>query len=366
MLYNHFQDLELSALGLGTMRLPVIDGDNSKIDMEQAAKMVAHAFASGINYIDTAWFYHDHNAEIAMGQILKAYPRDSFYLASKFPGKDPEKGLGVADIFEKQLEKCQVDYFDFYLFHNLWEKNIDEHLSQEVVEYLLQQKKEGRIRHLGVSTHGKLETIKRFLDAVGEHLEFIQLQVNWLDWTLQQAKEKIEMAKSYGLPVWVMEPVRGGRLANVPEKYAAPLRKMHPDWTDPEWAFRFLQTIPEVTMVLSGMSNMTQLQQNIDTFSEKHPLSEEELAALQEVAASMTLTNTLYCTGCRYCTSHCPQEIDIPGFVKQYNKRIFNITSEDAAPEGNTPADCVACHACESACPQNIKIAEMMAELAGK
>ena len=369
MLYNSFKDTKLSALGLGCMRLPTVDGVYGKIDMQAAESMVAYAMEQGVNYYDTAWGYHEGNSEIAMGELLSKYPRESFYLASKFPGFEAKELEKKEEIFERQLEKCKTDYFDFYLLHCVMEDTVDGYLDPKygLVEYLLEQKKAGRIRHLGFSSHAKLPALKRFLEAKGEHMEFAQIQLNWLYWELQDAKGQVEMLQSYGLPVWVMEPVRGGRLANLPEQYAAPLRTLHPQWTDPQWAFRFLQSVPGVTMVLSGMSNMEQLQQNIVTFQEHQPLTEKECQTLFDVARSMNFTNTLTCTGCRYCTSKCPKELAIPELIKRYNASVFSGKLDmSGAGEKEAPGECIGCQSCEAVCPQNIKIADMMADMAKK
>ena len=369
MIYNTFKDKELSALGLGCMRLPTVNGEYGKIDMDATAEMVKYAMGQGVNYFDTAWGYHEHNSETAMGEILSKYPRESYYLASKFPGFEAKELEKKEEIFEKQLEKCKTDYFDFYLLHCVIEDTVEGYLDPKygLVEYLLEQKKAGRIRHLGFSSHAKLPTLKRFLEAKGEYMEFCQIQLNWMDWELQDAKGQVEMLRSYGLPVWVMEPVRGGRLANIPQQFATPLRELEPERSDPEWAFRFLQSIPEVTVVLSGMSNMEQMQQNIATFAEHKPLTESQCQVLFEVARKMNFTNTLTCTGCRYCTTKCPQELAIPELIKRYNKSIFSGKLDmEGAGEHEVPADCVGCQCCETVCPQNIKIADMMADMTEK
>ena len=212
MLYHEFQGLELSALGMGAMRLPVIDGDDARVDENAVKEMVAYAIEHGVNYFDTAWGYHNGQSELALGRALAAYPRDSFYLADKFPGYDLSNMDKVEEIFEAQLEKCGVDYFDFYLFHNVCELNIDAYLdrSHRIYAYLTEQKKNGRIRHLGFSAHGSCEVIRRFLDAYGDAMEFAQIQLNYLDWDSQGAKDKVELLTAHGLPVWVMEPLRGG------------------------------------------------------------------------------------------------------------------------------------------------------------
>ncbi len=366
MQYNQFQDLQLSALGLGCMRFPTVDNDYGKVDMEKSERLVDLAMKSGINYYDTAWFYHEGTSESVMGQLLSKYPRSSYYLASKYPGVEYEKEAGDKRLFQRQLERCQVDYFDFYLFHNVWEKNVETYLDpkEEIGSYILRQKEEGKIRHLGFSTHGSLETMKRFLDKYAEHLEFCQIQLNWLDWELQNAKEKVKLIDSYGLPVWVMEPIRGGRLAQLPQDLMAPLKALHPDWTAPEWALRFLQSIPQVKMVLSGMSNETQLGENIATYSQIRGLNEEEMQTLLDLGKRMNFSNTLNCTGCRYCADRCPQELDIPKIVQQYNAGIFTgkVDLEGFAPD-KTPDNCVGCGSCEAVCPQKIRICQMMEKL---
>lgn len=246
MVTKKFKDLELSALGLGTMRLPVIDGDDSKIDEEKTKEMVAYAMGNGINYYDTAWGYHSGNSEIVMGKVLNDYPRDSYYLATKFPGYDLSNMDKVEEIFEKQLEKCNTEYFDFYLFHNVCEMNIDAYLNEEygIYKYLMEQKKNGRIRHLGFSAHGDYDIMKRFLEAYGKDMEFCQLQVNYIDWSFQEAKEKAGLLEEYNIPLWVMEPLRGGKLAKLPEAAETKLKSLRPDEKIPAWAFRFLQAIP--------------------------------------------------------------------------------------------------------------------------
>ena len=253
--------------------------------------MVALAMERGANYFDTAYGYHNGNSERVMGRVLSRYPRESWLLASKFPGYDvsnirPDR---VEAIFEEQLEKCGVDYFDFYLFHNVYERNVGPYLDPDnrVLEYLLRQKEAGRIRHLGFSAHGSLAVIQRFLDAYGEYMEFGQLQLNYLDWDFQGARAKAEELNRRHIPIWVMEPLRGGRLARLSDGDAARLAVLRPEESMPGWAFRFLQGVPGVTMVLSGMSSLEQLRANLDTFETDRPLSEAEKAALLDVAAGM-------------------------------------------------------------------------------
>ena len=375
MIYRDFQGLKLSALGFGTMRLPTIGGVYSKIDEKAAAEMFDYAIQHGVNYFDTAWGYHDGESENTDGKILSKYPRESFYLASKFPGYDLSNFGRVEEIFEKQLKKCRVDYFDFYLFHNVCEMNIDAYLNEEkygTYSYLMEQKRNGRIRHLGFSAHGSLAVIERFLEKYGKDMEFCQLQINYLDWEFQNAKGKVELLKKYNIPVWVMEPVRGGKLASLAAEDEKKLKAFRPNDSIASWAFRFLQALPEVKVILSGMSDMKQVKGNIKTFEEEKPLNAEESAVLDAIAREMLAKTSLPCTACRYCTSHCPKHLDIPELIKLYNEHRFTgggfiapmVVS--ALAEEKRPSACIGCRSCEKVCPQQIKISEMMKDFTAR
>ena len=375
MIYRDFQGLKLSALGFGTMRLPTIGGVYSKIDEKSAAEMFDYAIQHGVNYFDTAWGYHDGESENTDGKILSKYPRESFYLASKFPGYDLSNFGRVEEIFEKQLKKCRVDYFDFYLFHNVCEMNIDAYLNEEkygTYSYLMEQKKNGRIRHLGFSAHGSLAVIERFLEKYGKDMEFCQLQINYLDWEFQNAKGKVELLKKYNIPVWVMEPVRGGKLASLAAEDEKKLKALRPNDSIASWAFRFLQALPEVKVILSGMSDMKQVKDNIKTFEEEKPLNAEESAVLDAIAREMLAKTSLPCTACRYCTSHCPKHLDIPELIKLYNEHRFTgggfIAPKVvfALAEEKRPSACIGCLSCEKVCPQQIKISEMMKDFTAR
>jgi len=354
MIYCDFKGLKLSTLGLGCMRFPLTGPEQTDIDETATAQLIDYAIQNGINYFDTAWPYHGGNSEILIGKLLKAYPRDSYYLATKFPGFKEETMREPAAIFQKQLEKCAVEYFDFYLCHNICERNIDWFTDPQygVVEYLIEQKRAGKIRHLGFSTHGSRAVIKRFLDAYGSELEFCQIQLNYLDWKLQSAKEKVELLNSYGIPVWVMEPVRGGKLATLEEAFMENLNALRPGIGAPEWAFRFLQGVQGVTIVLSGMSDLEQLRQNIATFSEHNPLNKSEVSALMAISDEMIRRNAVPCTTCSYCVDLCVQNLPIPGLIKNYN--------EKKKPDGIGPDACIGCRSCESVCPQGIQISDVM------
>lgn len=256
MIYKQFKDLQLSALGMGTMRLPLNSDNSADVDEKATAEMIDYALKNGVNYFDTAYGYHGGQSEVVIGKILNRYPRDRYYIATKFPGYDVSNMSKVEEIFEKQLEKTGMEYFDFYLFHNVCEKNIDGYLDEKygIFKYLVEQKRNGRIKHLGFSAHGCYDVIKRFLEAYSSELEFCQLQINYIDWEFQEANKKVELLKEYNIPVWVMEPLRGGKLANLADTFTERLKVLRPEEKVPAWGFRFLQSIPEVTMILSGMS----------------------------------------------------------------------------------------------------------------
>lgn len=368
MIYRQFRDLKLSALGFGCMRLPTKNGVFGDVDERAAAEMIDYAMKSGVNYYDTAWGYHDGKSETVMGKLLSRYDRNSFYLASKFPGYDLSNMGKTEEIFEKQLQKCQVEYFDFYLVHNVCEMNVDAYLDEKygTLESLKKLKADGKIKHLGFSAHGDIGVINRFLEMYGDYMEFGQLQINYLDWTFQNGKEKYELLAERNIPVWIMEPLRGGKLAKLSDEDEKTLKRLRPDESIPAWAFRFLQGLPQVKMILSGMSDMAQVADNIKTFENDKPLSPSENDAILKIADAMVKKSSLPCTACRYCTSHCPKGLAIPELIGLYNEHRFT-GGGFIAPmvvgtlsEDKKPSACVGCRSCEKVCPQQIKISEMM------
>ncbi len=362
MLYRRFKDKDISLLSMGTMRLPVADG---KINEEETALMIDAAIKGGVNYFDTAWGYHGGESERVVGKILNKYPRDSYYIATKFPGYDLNNMGKVEEIFSCQLEKTGMEYFDFYLIHNVCEMNIDEYLNPAhgTVDYLLRQKKQGKIRHLGFSVHGSWETMNRFLEAFGEHMEFCQIQLNWVDYKFQKADEKLEILKKLGIPVWVMEPLRGGKLAKDSDAFSG-IREKYPAFSPVEWSYRFLKSTENIVTVLSGASSIEQMNENIRLFSEDDPLSREEMNDLFAVAEKMTAG--IPCTACRYCVKDCPMGIDIPGVIEMYNEYTFTgggflaPMRIKSIPEENRPSACISCGKCRELCPQCINIPGIM------
>lgn len=371
MIYSEFKGLKLSRLGFGTMRLPLLE-DRKTIDREQVARMTRYAIEHGVNYFDTAFPYHGGMSEVVIGDILKDYPRDSWFLADKYPGHQHSDCFNPAETFELQLKRCGVDYFDFYLLHNVCENSIGNYMDPKwgMVDYFVEQRRLGRIKHLGFSTHADLPTLQEFLDSpYGAEMEFCQIQLNYLDWTLQKAREKCEIIARKGLPIWVMEPLRGGFLAHFAAEKEAVLKGLRPDESVPAWAFRWLQGLPGVTMILSGMSDFSQMEDNVRTFESEKPLSADEVSALMDVAAS--LHNPVPCTGCRYCCDGCPMGLDIPTLIAAYNDFSLGFSFTplmriETLPEDKQPSACIGCGACEGICPQGLPVPEIMSKLADK
>lgn len=382
MIYKDVCGQRLSYLGMGNMRLPTTE-TRGPIDEAAARKMIERAYEGGINYFDTAYRYHGGQSELFVGEVLKQYPRDTWYLATKLPGHmmryengqlgfqgylSGEKIASIGEIFEDQLKRCQVDYFDFYLLHNVCETSYDFYTDEAlgVVDYLLEQKAAGRIRHLGISAHGRADTIDRFLTWCGE-IEFVQLQLNYMDWVLQDAKAKYDVVTRHGLPIIAMEPVRGGGLIHLPEAAQAMLRNADPEATNAAWAMRFLQSLPNVKVVLSGMTMPDQLAENLALFGREAPLSAQGLGLLDEVVKSMA--DLVPCTACRYCVEDCPQGLDIPKLISMYNEASYDngFTLQftlGAMGEAERPGACVACGACSRVCPQGIDIPGVMERFA--
>ena len=361
MIYKQFQDLNLSRLGMGNMRLPVSRGG---IDKKKAQEIIDYAMEQGINYYDTAYVYHSGESESFLGEALSKYPRDSYYLATKFyVMANPD----IEQVFEEQLRRLHTDYIDFYLLHCVNEETIGAYMKENrhYMDYLLEQKARGRIRHIGFSSHGKPETLKKFLDW-SDAFEFVQIQLNYLDSTMQDAKRQYEIITEHGLPVWVMEPVRGGRLASLGEKYDAVLKQAKPEWSIPAWAFHWLMGLPNVTMILSGMTTMEQIQDNVSTFQTEEKLTPEQRMLLSNAAAGYQSRLAVPCTACRYCCDGCPEHIDLPRWMNLYNelhlthdKRVWEKAMEETAG----PAACIGCGQCTAHCPQNIDVPGYLSRL---
>ena len=374
MKYYDFQGLQLSTLGFGAMRLPVIDGDDGRIDEPATLDMVDYAYAHGVNYFDTAWGYHGGNSQNVMGRALARYPRDTWYLADKFPGYDTSNFGKHEAIFEEQLERCGVEYFDFYLMHNVCELNIEQYLDNAkygTLSYFIEQKRAGRIKHLGFSTHGNFDTFMRFLEAYGDDVEFCQIQLNYMDWEFQNARAKVEELRKRGLAIMVMEPLRGGILVSVDDEARAPLTALRPDANMIEWAFSFVRNVDGVGTILTGASSMEQLVENVGLFERDDVLGDDEREALLALGRKLASAKGVPCTACHYCVSHCPMELDIPRLLELYNEHLsrpdFAFIAPmalGAMPDDKHPSACIGCGSCSAVCPQQIDIPEALAHFA--
>ena len=367
MIYSDFHGLKLSRLGFGCMRF-TRDPETKEIDQDKVNTMFDLAISAGVNYFDTAYPYLDGKSELAMAEALRKYPRDQYYLADKFPGHSLPGPVDNIALFNVSLKKCNTDYFDFYLLHNIneWSYKIYSDENYHIIPDMVRMKNEGKIRHLGFSFHGGTALLEEVLTRYEGVFEFVQIQCNYLDWTLQDAKEKYEIITRHGLGVWVMEPCRGGKLANLSEENEAKLKELRPSESSASFAFRFLQELPNIKVILSGMNEMFQVEDNLKTFAEPQYLTEEEKQVLFAIAEGMK--KGVPCTGCRYCCAGCPMGLDIPYLLECYNdyKYDVSLTSSmrlDGLEDSKKPAACIACGQCTHACPQGIDVPAVLAEL---
>ena len=367
MKYRELCGEKVSLLGFGMMRLPLLE--DKSIDQEQVNRMADYAIEHGVNYFDTAYPYHDGYSEISLGEALDKYPRNTYYVADKFPGHQFMSEYDCERIFDEQLKRCRVDYFDFYLLHNVCENSMPTYTNGDfgIIEYFVGQKRSGRIKHLGLSTHANADNLEEILDFIegklGEKPDFCQIQLNYIDWTLQDAKKKVDILNARGIPIIVMEPLRGGKLADTGDENNAKLKALRPDDSIASWALRWIEQVEGVKVILSGMSAFDQMKDNIRTFSEGEELNDAELGLLNEIAD--TLKNGVPCTACRYCCEGCPMELDIPTLLAGYNDLKFQTTLTvpmmmDETPEDKWPDKCIGCGACSAVCPQQIDIPEAL------
>ena len=359
MICQDFQGQQLPMLGFGTMHLP--RSADGTVDELQTAEMVRCAMEHGIKYFDTAELRREGECEQVMGRILKTYPRESFYLAGQFSLPRPGEACDPAAAFESQLKRCGTDYFDFYLLDNVYERSINVYTDPKwgIVDYFLAQKRDGRIRHLGFSSHGGVEVLDRFLQVCGPSMEFCQIQLNCLDWTVQDAQSKCQLLQMWDLPIWVMAPLRGGALVRLAPEDEAELRHARPQDSVAAWAFRWLQGIQGVTMVLGGASSLVQLKNNISVFESWDPLSMDEEDLL--MAAAEKLKSGVPCTGCGACLEGCPRHLNIPALLNAYND--LKIAPDPAVakrvaamPPEKQPEMCIGCGRCARVCPQGINV----------
>lgn len=366
MIYRDFKDgLKTSLLGMGCMRLATKPGPGDVVDYDLAESIIQKAYENGVNYFDTAYVYLSGNSERTLGKALSKYPRDSYFIADKMPGMIQTKE-DVERIFNEQLERLGVDYIDFYLCHNVNERSIDTFINLEVPQFLERMRDEGKIRYIGFSSHGQPDCLRRF--ATLRDWDFAQIQLNYFDWFQSTTKAQYEVLRELNIPIVVMEPIRGGRLADLTEGSNALLKAAKPDKSIASWGFRFVQSLPGIQVILSGMNAQFQMDDNLATFAEEEPFPEENLELLRQAVDMLIKEVSAPCTGCRYC-SDCPQELDIPELLKTYNayaisKSGFALMGLNALPEDKRPTACLGCGVCANACPQNINIPDLMAEMA--
>ena len=359
-------------LGFGLMRLPQKDG---AIDIGEVCRMADAYLAAGLNYFDTAYVYHGGNSERAVKQALvKRHPRESFMLATKLPAWELKTEADRDRIFDEQRERCGVDYFDFYLLHSVEDGNIGTYEKLDCFRWGLQKKAEGSIRHFGFSFHGSPALLEKVLDEHPE-VEFVQIQLNYADWEnpVVRSGELYEILRRHNIPIIVMEPVKGGTLANLTPELEGIYRAAKPDASPASWALRFVASLPGVMTILSGMSTPDQMQDNLNTFTHFVPLSKEEQDVVGEVRRIMLNVDQIGCTACRYCTDGCPMNISIPDVFRAVN--TYRLYLEEFRPKAfygglidqghGRAADCVACGQCEGVCPQHLPIIELLKEASG-
>jgi predicted aldo/keto reductase-like oxidoreductase len=322
--------------------------------------VVDTAISCGINCFDTAHSYQNEDSERFLGEALSKYPRDSYYLSTKFY---VEYSDDIEATFEAQLKRCQTDYFDFYMLHCLDENTITAYMDKkhDYLGYLLRQKEKGRIRNIGFSSHAAPETLKRFLDWY-DQFDMALIQLNYLDWIMLEARRQYEILVEHGIPVWVMEPMKGGSLSTLNKEAAAVLKAVAPKRSLSSWGFQFLQGLSEVQVVLSGMSTVSQVMENAAIFDACNPLNNQERAALSRAAAIFMETMGVPCTSCRYCCSACPADLDIPLLIKGYNEQKISGSTWKIAnlSEAKSPTTCLSCGSCVKRCPQKIDIPQVM------
>ena len=363
MKYKKFKDgIELSRLGMGAMRLPVLNGNDACIDYERAKGLIDLCMEQGVNYYDTAYIYHGGKSEEFLGKTLAEYPRESFYVTDKYNFQaEPD----YRKQFDEQLKRFGMDRIDFYLLHGIQDHFAKEIVQNGCIEYFDKMKQKGKIRYLGFSFHGTPKMLKDLLKLYP--WDFVQIQLNYYDWYFQDAKELYEILEEAGIPVMVMEPVHGGLLANLTEDAAKKLRGEDQKSSLASWAMRWVMSLPNVQVVLSGMSDENQVMDNIKTFSEAKPLTEEEQDRIEKAAGLQHASVAVACTGCRYCAPNCPQGLEIPFLLKNYNEAkiggAWRISHLKKLPEKKKPSACIGCGACTNHCPQSFAIPEYLKEM---
>lgn len=353
--------IDVSLLGFGTMRFPLLTGSKTAVDQKLTEAMLDRAIEAGVNYFDTAYTYHNGISELLVGRALRKYPRGSFFLTDKLPLWSLKSRDDAERLFASQLKKCRVDYFDFYLLHAL---NAELHTKAEnlgLYDWLTETKEAGLARRIGFSFHDSPGVFQKILDR--RAWDVAQIQLNYVDWEACGAKQLYDLLEERHIPAIIMEPVRGGSLAALPDRATELLKEIAPHASTASWAIRYAASLPNVMVVLSGMSAMEQVEDNLKTMTAFHPLSEQERTTLKEAAAFYLASGDIPCTGCRYCMP-CPEGVDIPGLFAAYNQRKqhnFQVIYS-SIPENARAANCLACGHCLELCPQKIDIPSRLRE----
>lgn len=363
----------MKKLGFGTMRMPLNTPDcPTDVDLAQVCRMVDSFLEQGFTYFDTAYMYHKYESErVVKKALVDRYPRDRYVLADKLPLSHLKQESDMARFFEEQLEKCGVEYFDYYLLHNVSRAYYEAAEKFGAFRFAAQKKAEGKIRKLGFSFHADAELLEQILQAHPE-VEFVQLQLNYIDWDSLSIQSRMcyEICRKYGKEVIVMEPVKGGILANVPEAAAQLMHRHAPEMSPASWAIRFAASLDGVIMVLSGMSTMEQLLDNTSYMKDFRPLDETEQEIVRQVTNIINSSIAVACTGCQYCVEGCPKSIPIPRYFALYNQyKLFADGSNSKGYYANYKTthglakDCISCRKCETICPQHLNISGLMKDV---
>ncbi len=361
-------EINVKKLGFGLMRLPLTDpNDQSKVDMEKTREMVDRFIAGGFTYFDTAYVYHDGVSESVFGELVASrHSHDEYTITTKMPIFLAKKPEDYPRFFQEQLDRCKVDYFDYYLLHNVNKENYERVQSMGAFDFIVQKKAEGRIRHIGFSCHTDPETLDRVLTEHPE-IEVVQIQLNYIDWDSEgiQSGKNYEVCAKHGVKVIVMEPLKGGSLTKLPEAAEKIFRDADPNVSLASWGIRFAASPESIMMVLSGMGDMQQLEDNMGFMSDFRPLSAEENDTVRKTVQIIRDSIAIPCTACHYCTAGCPMNIAIPEYFSLYNdaKQFgmqggpINSFSERASVSGK-PSECIECRQCEGSCPQHLPIVD--------
>ena len=359
--------IETKLLGFGCMRFPTLNGVNGEIDEARAEEMLDTAYKAGVNYFDTAYVYHDGKSEGFVGKVLNKYPRDSYYIATKLPVWNLTSQEDIRRVIDEQFARLDKEVIDFYLLHSMSKKSWDKAQELEALKIIEEYRSLGKIKYVGFSFHDSYPVFEEMINAYD--WDFCQIQYNYMDTDTQATYKGYKLTEEKGIPLIIMEPIKGGSLAALPEEVSKPFRQMHPEWSDASWALRFVASHENVKVILSGMSTLDQVKDNLNTFEELDNLTEEEMKVVENVAAALKARTKNGCTGCRYCMP-CPAGVDIPGnfsawnvYYKYNSQRAASWTIRQIKANEGFAEKCIKCGKCEQVCPQHLNIRKDLATL---